>query len=62
MANFMGRGNQYIQLCKVLYCKLPTMGKQLLLSHITSGFEPSTSVVGGKCVTIATVAPNKGQT
>ena len=25
----MGRGNQYIQLVKVLYCKLPTDGKQL---------------------------------
>ena len=24
-----GRGNQYIQLFKVLYCKLPTIGKQL---------------------------------
>ena len=24
-----GRGNQYIQLVKVLYCKLPTNGKQL---------------------------------
>ena len=27
--SFMGRGNQYIQLVKVLYCKLPTDGKQL---------------------------------
>ena len=28
--NFVGRrGNQYIQLVKVLYCKLPTIGKQL---------------------------------
>ena len=26
---FMGRGNHYIQLVKVLYCKLPTNGKQL---------------------------------
>ena len=25
----IGRGNQYIQLVKVLYCKLPTNGKQL---------------------------------
>ena len=24
-----GRGNQYIQLVKVLYCKLPANGKQL---------------------------------
>ena len=27
--SFVGRGNQYIQLVKVLYCKLPTIGKQL---------------------------------
>ena len=27
--NWKGRGNQYIQLVKVLYCKLPTNGKQL---------------------------------
>ena len=26
---FVGRGNQYIQLVKVLYCTLPTIGKQL---------------------------------
>ena len=29
MGSFVGRGNQYIQLVKVLYCKLPTIGKQL---------------------------------
>ena len=35
MGSFMGRGNQYIQLVKVLYCKLPTIGEQLpaFLSH-----------------------------
>ena len=27
--SWKGRGNQYIQLIKVLYCKLPTNGKQL---------------------------------
>ena len=27
--SFVGRGNQYIQLVKVLHCKLPTIGKQL---------------------------------
>ena len=27
--SFMGRGNQYIQLVRVLYCKLATNGKQL---------------------------------
>ena len=29
MGSWMGRGNQYIQLVKVLYCKLLTNGKQL---------------------------------
>ena len=28
--SFVGRGNQYIQLVKVRYCKLPTIYKQLL--------------------------------
>ena len=27
MGNFVDRGNEYIQLVKVLYCKLPTIGK-----------------------------------
>ena len=29
MSSFVARGNQYIQLVKVLYCKLPTISKQL---------------------------------
>ena len=29
LGSWEGRGNQYIQLVKVLYCKLPTNGKQL---------------------------------
>ena len=29
MGSWKGRGNQYIQLVKVLYCKLPANGKQL---------------------------------
>ena len=29
VGRFVGRGNQYIQLVKVLYCKLLTIGKQL---------------------------------
>ena len=29
MGSWKGRGNQYIQLVKILYCKLPTDGKQL---------------------------------
>ena len=27
--NFVSRGDQYIQLVKVLFCKLPTIGKKL---------------------------------
>ena len=38
MGSFVGRGNQYIQLVKVLYCKLPTSGKQLAtLPHKVQG-------------------------
>ena len=29
MGSWKGRGNQYIQFVRVLYCKLPTNGKQL---------------------------------
>ena len=29
MGSWKGRGNQYVQLVKVLYCKLLTNGKQL---------------------------------
>ena len=29
MSSFVGIGNQYIQLVKVLHCKLPTISKQL---------------------------------
>ena len=29
MGSWKGRGNQYIELARVLYCKLPTKGKQL---------------------------------
>ena len=50
----MGRGNQYIQLVKVMCCKLPTIGKKSQ-SFPTwgSGFETPTSEVGGECVTTA---------
>ena len=55
-ASFVGRGNQYIQLVKVLYCKLPTIGKQLpTFPHKVWGIELLTSEVGGQCVT--TVPP-----
>ena len=39
----MGRENQYIQLVKVLYCKLVSIGKEL---QSFPGFEQQTSEVG----------------
>ena len=49
-----GRGNQYIQLVRVLYCKLPTNGKQLPAFPLTWGragnWTPA-SEVGGESVT-----------
>ena len=53
MGNFVGRGNLYTQLVKVLYCKLPTLSKKLHTIFPAEGskFEPPTSEVGGKCVT-----------
>ena len=50
MGSWEGRGNQYIQLVKVLSCKLPTNGKQLpaLTLEVGLGIEPQ---VGGEIVT-----------
>ena len=40
MGSFVGRGNQYIQLVKVLYCKLLISGKQLLtFPHRAQGLD-----------------------
>ena len=38
MGSWKGRGNQYIQFARVLYCKLPTNGKQTQLSYMDVGF------------------------
>ena len=50
MGNFVGRGNQYTQLVKVLYCKLPTISKKLhtIFPTEVSEFEPPASEVEGK--------------
>ena len=37
MGSWKGTGNQYIQLVKVLYCKLPTNDKQLKASPLEAG-------------------------
>ena len=47
--SFVGRGNQYIQLIKILYCKLSIIGKQLpTFPHKVLGLNTE---VGGECVT-----------
>ena len=60
MGGWKGRGNQYIQFVRVLYCKLPTNGKQVPAFPLESvpGIEPPASEVGGESVSnSATVAP-----
>ena len=53
MGSLMGRRNQYIQLIKVLYCKLLTNGKQLpaFPAGSRAGNQTLTSEVGGNSVT-----------
>ena len=47
MGSFVGRGNQYIQLVKVVYCKLPTIGMQLpTFSHKVQGLNCQPQVGG----------------
>ena len=50
--SWKGRGNQYIEFARVVYCKLPTNGKQLPAFPLkaVTGIEPPTSEVGGKSV------------
>ena len=42
MGSWKGRGSQYIQFVRVLYCKLPTNGKQLPAFPLEAvpGFQP----------------------
>ena len=53
----MGRGNQYIQLVKVLQCKPPIIGKQPIFSQVIRGYEPQASELEGECVTTAPLWP-----
>ena len=51
--SFIGRGNQYIQLVKTLYCKLPTISEQLpTFEHDVQSFLLQASDVGCECVTL----------
>ena len=59
--SWKGRGNQYIEFARVVYCKLPTNGKQLPAFPLkaVTGIEPPTSEVGGESVYhSATVVPH----
>ena len=58
--SWKGRGNQYIEFARVVYCKLPTNGKQLPAFPLkaVTGIEPPTSEVGGESVT--TLPPCSG--
>ena len=58
MGRCRDRENQYMQLAKVLYCKLPTISKQLPTFQGLE-FEPLTSEVGDECVTTAQLWPLK---
>ena len=46
--SWKGRGNQYIQLVKVLYCKLPAKDKPL--SYLSSGRDLNSDPRGGRQV------------
>ena len=57
--SWKGRGNQYIQFVRVLYCKLPTNGKQLPAYPLETVRGSNPGLRGGKqeCYHSATVAP-----
>ena len=59
MGSWKDRGNQYIQLVKVLYCKLLTNASNYQLSHLRLGWEANPNLRGGRreCYHSATVAP-----
>ena len=56
--SWKGRGNQYIQFVRVLYCKLLTNGKKLPAFPLRPCLEPNSCLRGGRreCYRSATVA------
>ena len=58
--SWKGRGNQYIEFVRVVYCKLPTNGKQLPAFPLEALRGSNPSLRGGRreCYHSATVAPN----
>ena len=57
--SWKGRGNQYIQFARVVYCKLPTNGKQLPAFPLKPVTGTNPGLRGGRreCYHFATVAP-----
>ena len=57
--SWKGRGNQYIEFVRVLYCKLPTNGKQLpaFPRETVRGSNPGLRGGRRECYHSATVAP-----
>ena len=57
--SWKGRGNQYIQFVRVLYCKLPTNGKQLPAFPLEPVRGSNPGLRGGRreCYHSATMAP-----
>ena len=61
--SWKGRGNQYIQFVRVLYCKLPTNGKQLLAFPLEAmpGTEPRLQRWEARVLPLCTVFHQTGQ-
>ena len=61
MGSWKGRGNQYIEFARVVYCKLPTNGKQLPVFPLESVRGSNPGLRGGRreCYHSATVAPGE---
>ena len=57
--SWKGRGNQYIEFARVVYCKLPTNGKQLPAFPLEPVLGSNPGLRGGRreCYHSATVAP-----
>ena len=50
MGSWKGRGKHYIQLLKILWCKLPTNRKQLSAFHMRSSWDSNSDLRGGRRV------------
>ena len=59
MGSWKGRGNQYIEFARVVYCKLPTNGKQLPAFPLEPVRGSNPGLRGGRreCYHSPTVAP-----